>query len=786
MEGMRRQPDAARRLGPLAARAAAIAMALLAGAGAAARGEDSLGGGAQPAAATRPAAAEVTGAREDGADADAPAPADGAQAREEPAKDAEQAGELGVQRPRVRAVRVEAPPEIDGVLDDDVWERAEVIDEFTQVDPEEGAPASERTEARVVYDERALYIGIRCFDSDVSGIRATQMQRDAGLGFDDVLTISLDPYYKRRDGFYFQMNPAGAKRDALIEENRNLRFDWDGIWDGRASIDEQGWSVEIAIPYNTISFNPSTTTWGFNVQRVIQRKLETVRWSAPIRGRGMAAVRDAGVLEELTDLRQGVGLDVKPFVAATYRHDEGREVDDVDVDPGLDIFYKLTPELTFALTFNTDFAEADVDQRRVNLTRFSLFFPEQRDFFLQDAGVFSFGGIGRNPLPFFSRRIGISPEGRPLDIIYGAKLTGRTGNLNLGLLNVQVDSGDGLEQKNLSVGRVAANVLEESTAGVIFTAGDPQTNGDNGLIGADFNYRNSRDFGADVVEAHAYVQRTFTPDLEGDEHAFGGSVRYNSDVFQWRAFFTHIGEDYNPALGFSNRRGIREYILSGRQRWRPDGDLRRVDYSASGSMITNLDDTLETARLTPLEIDVEWDSGDRVEIFYRREFERLFDTFQISEGVVIPVGEYDFDRFGAEVSTSRTREIRGRARITTGTFFSGERIDLFTSLDWRPSRFLALSAEYEQSDVDLPEGEFLTQITRGSVDVAFSPGVSWNTTIQWDSVSELLGINSRVKWIVEPGQEVFFVVNQGFDTSTSGADPTVTDATIKVGLTLRY
>ena len=687
----------------------------------------------------------------------------------------------------VGATRTETPPRIDGVLDDEAWLAAPPLINFTQVDPDEGAPPTERTELRILFDKDNLYVAIRCWDSDAAGIRVTQMQYDGNFGFDDSVAIVLDPFDRLREGYRFDLTPGGAKRDALIENGDEQRRDWDGIWEGRATIDADGWSAEFAIPFKTIAFDPVAPRWGFNAQRIIRRNRETIRWASPQRARDFDSVADAGSLTGLEDLDKGVGLDVKPFLRGTYRRDDESGDSEFELEPGLDLFYRITPKLTLALTFNTDFAETEVDDRRVNLTRFPLFFPEKRDFFLQDAGIFEFGGIGRNPLPYFSRRIGIGPDGTPADIVYGAKLTGRVGDLNIGLLNTQVDSVDGVPSKNLTVGRLSVNVLRESTAGVIFTVGDPQTDGDNALAGADFNYRNSRDFGDDTLRAHAYFMRSETPDLGGDQNAFGGSVRYTSDVFQWSAFFTHVGADFNPALGFSPRRGIREYIANTRQRWRPEDVLRRVDFRFNTTVIEGTGSgEIETANVLLPGIEFETEEGEVFELGVRHRYELLDEGFEISDGIVIPVGDYRFRRAFAELNTSRSRPLSGSVSVEAGEFFSGSRTDFEASLDWRPSRFFALSATYEQSDVDLEEGSFITRVLRVRGDVTFSPDLSWNTTLQWDNVSDVMGINSRVRWIYRPGQEVFFVVNQGFSTEDDRLDALATEITLKVGLTLRF
>ncbi|MHC5007676.1 MAG: carbohydrate binding family 9 domain-containing protein, partial [Planctomycetota bacterium] len=332
----------------------------------------------------------------------------------------------GRDSPSLDVARTETPPVIDGVLDDPAWTDAPVIDELWQVEPVEGAPPTRRTEVRIVYDDDFMYFGVRCFDDEPDRIIATQLKRDGIQEADDRVEIVIDPFFDRRNGYLFSTNPVGARLDALLEANRLVLVNWDGIWYAGSTIDEQGWSAEIAIPFKTISFNPRTSRWSFNIERTVRRDNERIRWSSPQQNKRLTSVADAGVLEGIEGISQGLGLDVKPWGKLVYE-DEDAGDDDVDLDGGVDVFYKLTPSLTLSLTVNTDFAETEVDERQVNLTRFPLFFPEKRDFFLQDEGLFEFGGIRRNPLPFFSRRIGLSPTGQPVDLIAGAKLTGRVG-----------------------------------------------------------------------------------------------------------------------------------------------------------------------------------------------------------------------------------------------------------------------------------------------------------------------------------------------------------------------
>ena len=698
----------------------------------------------------------------------------------------QEALDLAASTPRVSLVRTEIAPQIDGILDEPVWEAAALIDDLTQVEPIEGAAPSQRTEVRILYDSDFIYFGIRCFDTEPDKIIAKQLQRDVDLEPDDRILIVLDPYFDHRNGYFFVVNPLGVRRESLIENNSSVRDDWDGIWYAKSRIDEQGWTTEIAIPFKTISFNQATTQWGFNIQRTIRRTNEQIRWSAPIQNKSAMSVADAGVLEEIRDIDKGIGLDFKPYVKSTLRTDDVRG-DGLDLDAGFDVFYKLTPSVTLALTFNTDFAETEVDERRVNLTRFPLFFPEKRDFFLQDSGIFAFGGIRSNPLPFQSRRIGLDSAGQQVDLIGGVKLTGRTGPLNLGVLTVLADDTDDVDQNLLTVGRASLNILDESTVGLITTIGDPASNEDNTVVGGDFNFRNSHVLGDKIVQGSAFFLHSSSPDGDGDDQAWGARISYPNDRIRATIGFTEIGDRYDATLGFVPRRGIREYFGRFRYRWRPENSwIRTIDVGFDPTVITDLNDQTESSDFELDLITIENHAGDEFNIEYQINREVLTRPFEISPGVVIPVGDHRFDRIDVGGSTSKSRALSFGAAIQAGEFFDGDRLDTAVEVEWRPSPNLLLGFSWEQNDINLPAGEFQVQVAQARVNFLFTPDIAWTNFIQWDNVSDSLGINSRLRWIIEPGNEIFFVVNQTFDTFDDRFDGTSTEVTTKIGWTFRF
>lgn len=685
-----------------------------------------------------------------------------------------------------RAGRLAEPPRIDGRIDPGEWEGALVLEDLRQVDPVPGGPPSEATRILVAVDARFLYVAVRCFDRDPEGIVATVMKRDASLGSDDRVSLVVDPWDDRRNGYLFESNPLGAKADALVEDNQRTRREWDGIWEARATIDAEGWTVEFALPAQTLAFDPRAERWSFNVERVVRRRNERIRWASPSLDVPLISVADAGAIEGIEGLEIGVGLDVKPYGRASAILDD----DDADFESkaGLDLAYRITPALTLTATLNTDFAETEVDERRVNLTRFPLFFPEKRDFFLQDAGIFEFGGIRQNPLPYFSRRIGIGPDGAERDILAGLKLTGRVGALNVGLLDVQMKHDEVLGDKNLFVGRASINVLEQSSIGVIATSGDPTRREDALLGGADFNYRTSDWNGSGrTLQGHVWVQRSEAPGEGAGQWAYGAKIEYPNDRVNWRAGYSEIQEHFDAPLGFVPRRAIREYFGSWRYRWRPEGTgVRRVDVGAGFFLVTDLDDEVESRSVSFDALQVESDAGDVLALDASLVREVLSNGFRIFEDIVVPVGDYRWERYGVRVATSSGRPVSGSVRWRTGGFYTGTRQEYAAAIDWRVSPHLNLGAELEYNDVDLEEGDFLTRIVRARVNVAFTPDLTWSTFVQFDDVSDSVGINSRVRWIVKPGSEMNFVVNQASDLRDGGFAPLRTELTTKVGWTFRF
>jgi hypothetical protein len=687
--------------------------------------------------------------------------------------------------------RTDSPPVIDGVLDDPVWSEAVLLEPMIQVLPVEGAEPSERTEIRLLFDRESLYLGIRMYDSDPSALIAKQMVHDSDMTSDDRINLILDTFNDHRNAYFFQINPVGTRSDALIENNRNFRRDWDGIWYAKASIDHEGWSAEFAIPFKTVSFDDANGIWGFEAERQIRRKNEVGRWANPSKNRTVVDVAGIGSLTGLREI-DGTGIDVIPngSLQATWDRKQRHGRDSTDSDllgrPGAEVFYKFHSSNTAALTLNTDFMEAPVDDRRTELTRFPPFFPERRDFFLQDAGIFEFASITTNGLPYFSRRIG-RLNGEPLDIDYGLKLTGRLGPARFGGLHVSLPEQSGIGRTELSVGRAQVNVLGESAIGIIGTHGDPRDQVSNSLLGADFQYYNPRVRGSNIVSGNAYFMRSFTSGFDDDQEAFGVNLAYPNDRYNGMVGFTQIGDDFNPALGFVNRLGIRQYDADFRFRVRPSGFLRSVDTGFETEFVTNRKNELESAVLLFNLLTLENNAGDTIKFTYVHDKERLLrEPFEVDPGVVIPLGSYSFSRYGIRLATSNARPVSGIAEVIFGSFYSGHLRQVNATLEFRPNRHVFLALQYEQNDGRLREGDFTQRLARIRFNLAFTPEISWTNVLQYDNVADSMGWNSILRWEIEPGREFFLVFNHLWLEESSRFDSSHKDIGVKLVWTFRF
>ena len=683
-----------------------------------------------------------------------------------------------------RIYTVETAPEIDGTLEE-IWQAGTPLKgPFRQVNPDEGEPGTERTEVYLMRDSKNFYVGIRCWDSEPSGIVASQMRYDGDFAPDDNVTIVIDPFRDRRTGYVFRMTAGGARKDGRITNGDRVDFNWDGIWYGRAAVDDEGWTAEMVIPFQTILADPDIGDWGINAERFIRRKNETVRWATPRREIRISSVANADVIGGFVDLDIGSGVDLKPFIRADIR-DDGQNQTDVATTAGLDLFWKIDPSLTLAITVNNDFAETEVDQRQINFGRFPLFFPEKRDFFLEDAGFFNFGGIRRNPLPFYSRRIGIAPDGAEQGILAGARLTGKIEDLNVGLMNVQMKS-NGFS-KNYSVARVFADVLDESTVGAIMTAGDPEDGESNIVGGVDFNYKNTNFGTENTLTGNAFALVSDSSDRSGDSTAFGFKLGYPNDVVGWFAGFSRIGDAYNAALGFNPRVGIYEYYGGWRYRWRPDdGFIRSVDTGFNAFLVTDLQSDVESFDFKFEALEIKTEDGTSINLNYLREREVPLSSFTVADAVTIAPGDYTWNGYEASFESSDGNPFTVNGEIGWSGYYGGTRFEWGGGALWRISPQFVVGGDFEYNDIEVQDQRVITRQLTAIADIYFTPDISLQNYVQWDDVSNTVGINSRFRWSPEPGTDLYIVFNQNVESEDLEFTLTKSELITKFGWTIRF
>ncbi len=692
-------------------------------------------------------------------------------------------------RPQIRPLRTDMPPVVDGVLDDAVWQQAESHSNFRQTQPILDADPSEGSTFQIAYDSDNLYVAFRAFDSDPAGIVATELRRDADMESQDHVVFMFDTFTDRRNAFGFSMNAAGALHDGRVENNQNWVSQWNGIWDGKARIDAEGWTVEIVIPMKTLSFEPGNDTWGLEVIRRIRRKNERMRWANISQNRQDMYVAAFGDMTGLEGLRQGMGLDIVPTFSVQTR--ENRPLGDSDqiVVTGGDVTYRMTPSLTAQLTINSDFSDAPVDQVQNNLGRFSLFYPETRDFFLNDADIFQFGGLNQeNGIPFFSRRMGIINTGEAVDLKFGAKMTGRVGPLNLGFISTHVDGKHELDSQDLTVVRASTGVLDESRIGMILTDGDPNSNNGGRLYGSDFQYRNSNLPGGNVIVGDAWVQKSDNPNIDDDDMAYGVKVDYPNDRIQANLAFREIQPNFAPKLGFVNRAGIQAWGSEGRLRKRFGADtlLRLIDWGWEWERTTDMNGRLQTEEIELKVIEFANQMNDRLELTWEDVHEALDEPFEISDGIVLPAGDYSYAMPGFRLQASNARKLSGEVEYSHGDFWTGTATAYEGFIEYRPLPYFFAGVNYEIIDVQLPQGDFDFTVTRLNLDFILSPRVMWQNLLQHNSVSKTVGWNSRLRWEVQPGNIFFFVMNQGWEIEEGSYMPINTGFASKVRWTYRF
>ena len=673
----------------------------------------------------------------------------------------------------VTAVSIEQAIALDGRLDEEAWQRAEPATDFTQGgrSPRPGYPASQPTEVRFLYDSENLYIGAICYEEDVANMIVNGLKRDFTSNQGDEMGVILDTLNDDRSGFFFSTNPAGARRDLQSSNDSTINQEWDGVWDVRVRVEEDRWVAEFRVPFKTLRFSSAESQeWGLNMYRKIKRANEESHWAPLPRRYNMTRVSLAGTLTGLEGVRQGRNLKIKPYAKAgltQVRSDSGLDADS-EFDGGFDAKYGLTQSLTLDVTYRTDFSEVEVDQDQVNLTHFNLFFPEKREFFLENSAVFGFGSRrgstgrgGGNLIPFFSRTIGLSPSGTPIPVIGGARVSGTVGgSYEVGFLSMKTESDGDVASNNFLVGRVKKNLLNNSFIGAILTSRDSSVTGDyNRVYGADavFQFYNRLDISG-------YILQSDTPGREGPSQARKLAVGWRDDDLSFSADYEKVEDDFNPEMGFIRRDDNSHY--SGNFSYLPrlfGSDLiRNLTFRTSYDYWEGLTGEIET-REHSATFGVSFENSSSLNFTTRETFERLDEEFRRYS---IPEGDHKFRNYSVSYTSDRSRVVGGRISYNWGGFWTGTRRSIGGAVTLKPNYHWQIDTSLSRNDIEVPAGTFVTTLVGFKVLYAFSNRAFLNTFFQYNAERNQFSSNIRFNIIHHPLSDVYLVFNERRDTVT--------------------
>jgi hypothetical protein len=690
-------------------------------------------------------------------------------------------------RVTVRATRIDEPIVIDGSLDDPVYGVVGAIQGFIQQEPHEGEPATEPTEVWLLFDADHVYVSARCWDSHPERMVGNEMRRDhQALSRNENFGVSFDTFHDRRNAFMFHVNLLGGLTDALAVDERNVTKDWNTIWHARTARFERGWTVELAIPFKSLRFRArANQVWGVNFRRIVQWKNE-VSYLTPVPAsydlRGLVKMSSAANLVGISPA-PARNLEVKPYAITDLQTDRVAEPaieNDLGVDTGFDVKYGITQSLVADVTVNTDFAQVENDELQVNLTRFSIRFPEKRDFFLEGQGIFSFGnaGFGRmgggdgggggpdnTPVLFFSRRIGLSSAGE-VPLRAGARVTGKVGAYTLGLLNIHTDGieDSGIETTGFSVLRVKRDIFRKSQVGAIMAhrSRSVVSDGSNETYGVDGSFGLS-----DSLLVGGYYAATRTPGFSGDDLSYRGILDYNSDLYGARVSHTLVEQNFNPEIGFLRREDFRETVGKFRlSRRRPGGVdwIRKVSLEPGIEYVESSHGRLES-RQAQITFRMELEGGDEWSLDYEKNFEYLPEDFEIAPDVTLPVGEYRFDnvRFGYQLGPQR--RVSGRVTAQFGELYNGTRQEIGYRGRIETSSRFGLEPNVSLNRVSLVEGDFTATLVGIRATLNMSPRMSLSALLQYQSLSSDFLTNLRFRWEYRPGSDFFVVYSDGRTTA---------------------
>ena len=687
----------------------------------------------------------------------------------------------------VRALRLRERLIIDGKLEESVYAQYQPAGDFVQAEPQYGEPATERTEVWVFFDDRAVYVGIRCFDSAPDQWSSIDMRRDAMGTLGETVSVALDTFNDKRNGFTFGVNPNGGISDSAITNERDSNRDWNTIWETKTARFEGGWTVEMSIPFKSLRYAPGEQIWGINVRRSVRWKNEMSYLNPVPQGGqfssffGLYRFSSAATLVGLTAPPESRLFEVKPYAISSLKTDLGADApfsNKAAASLGLDTKVGVTRGLTADFTYNTDFAQVEEDEQQANLTRFSLFFPEKREFFLEGQGIFAFGGAtqrrtgnpGEVPIPFFSRRIGINDKGQPVPILGGGRLTGRVGQYSIGLVNIQTRQDDvsGQPSTNFAVLRLRRDILRRSNIGVI--AVNRSANG--------ARLQGNQTYGVDGIfsffenlNINTYLARTQTPALRGDDASYRVQLEYNADRYGVILEDMMVGKHFNPETGYVRRNDIHRNIANLRFSPRPraSNTVRKYEFSGGVDQFARASDGLLETRVIDGSFGVEFENSDRLGVQFLDNLEQLTESFNVFGGIKIPAGKYQFRNMIADYSLGQQHPVSGMVSYEYGGFFGGTKHTLgLTRGRAEPLANLFVEPGVSLNWVDLPQGRFVAKVLTSRVIYTFTPRTFIGALVQYNSNSNSVSVNARLRWEYRPGSDLFVVYSDGRDTTERG------------------
>ena len=689
-------------------------------------------------------------------------------------------------RATVRAIRLTEPIRLDGRLDEGVYEAEPPFAGFLQNVPDEGMPATEKTEVWITFDEANVYVSARVWDSTPeSEWVANEMRRDTDqVRENDHLGVVFDTFYDRRNGIFFYTTPLGARGDLAIMNERDSNKDWNPVWDARTGRFEGGWTVEMEIPFKSLRYRPGAAqVWGVQMRRAIRRKNEWAyltlvpRTQTSTGAGGAMRISAAATLVGIEAPPAGINFEVKPYGISGVRTDRSAEPpisNDIDADAGVDFKYGVTRSLTADFTYNTDFAQVEVDEQQVNLTRFNLFFAEKREFFLEGRGIFTFassgprgrrGGPVTAPTLFFSRRVGLQ-EGVPVPMIGGGRLTGKIGAFDVGALSISTDDEEsiGVESTNFTVLRLRRDVFRRSSIGALFAGRSKSTvaDGSNQTYGVDAVFSFDQD-----VNATGYYAKTQTPGLTGGDDSYQGLLSIDADQWGAQVHHLYVGDNFNPEVGFVPRDGFRQSFLSGRFSPRPESieAIRRFRFQATLDYLENAESGFVETRQRQGQFGIEFENSDQFEATFTYTYEFLEQPFRITPDVTVTPGRYAYQDVQVGYNFGLHRWYAGNLKVQRGSFFGGDR----TSVGFERGRIgltsrLSFEPGVSLNWVELPEGKFNTHLAIARVNYSFTPRMFVGGLAQYNSGNDTFSANLRLRWEYQPGSELFVVYTSERDT----------------------